>query len=86
MLIGRCQIPFDKRRQDPPRRRDDEAARRPRCVLWAWPLVNVYNRRLVYEKVPGIVMAGPVPAAPVNRLGMLTNYIVPEERIVACPN
>jgi hypothetical protein len=56
------------------------------AYFWAWPLVNVYNRRLVYEKVPDIVMAGPVPAAPVNRLGMLTNYIVPEERIVACPN
>src|SRR5262245_33426161 len=56
------------------------------AYFWAWPLVNVYNRRLTYEKVPEIVMAGPVPAAPLNHLGMLTNYIVPEERIVACPN
>ena len=31
-------------------------------------------------------MAGPVPAAPLNQLGMLSDYIVPEERIVACPN
>jgi hypothetical protein len=36
--------------------------------------------------VPEVVMAGPVPAAPLNHLGMLSNYIVPEERIVACPN
>jgi hypothetical protein len=56
------------------------------AYFWAWPMVNVFNRRLTYEKVPDIVMAGPVPAAPLNRLGMLTNYIVPEERIVACPN
>jgi hypothetical protein len=56
------------------------------AYLWAWPLVNIYNRRLTYAKVPDIVMAGPVPAAPLNRLGMLSNYIVPEERIVACPN
>src|SRR5262245_62560226 len=56
------------------------------AYFWAWPLVNVYNRRLTYETVPEIVMAGPVPAAPLNHLGMLTNYIVPEERIVACPN
>ena len=56
------------------------------AFLWGWPLVNVYSRRLTYEKVPDIVMAGPVPAAPLNRLGMLTDYIVPEERIVACPN
>ena len=56
------------------------------AFLWGWPLVNVYNRRLTYAKVPDVVMAGPVPAAPLNRLGMLSNYIVPEERIVACPN
>jgi len=56
------------------------------AYFWAWPMVNVYNRRLTYEKVPEIGMSGPVPAAPPNRLGMLTDYIVPEERIVACPN
>jgi hypothetical protein len=56
------------------------------AYFWAWPLVNVYNRRLTYEKVPEIMLAGPVPAAPLNHLGMLTDYIVPEERIVACPN
>jgi hypothetical protein len=56
------------------------------AYFWAWPLVNVYNRRLTYEKVAHIVLAGPVPAAPLNHLGMLTDYVVPEERIVACPN
>jgi hypothetical protein len=56
------------------------------AYFWAWPMVNVYSRRLTYEKVPEIIMVGPVPAAPINRLGMLTNYVVPEERIVACPN
>jgi hypothetical protein len=56
------------------------------AYFWAWPLVNVHNRRLKYESVSEVVMAGPVPAAPINHLGMLTDYIVPEERIVACPN
>jgi hypothetical protein len=56
------------------------------AYFWAWPLVNVYNRRLTYEKVPEILLAGPVPAAPLNHLGMLADYIVPDERIVACPN
>jgi hypothetical protein len=56
------------------------------AYLWGWPLVNVYNRRLTYENLQDIVLSGPVPAAPVNHLGMLTDYIVPEERIVACPN
>ncbi|MCJ7435314.1 MAG: DUF1214 domain-containing protein [Anaerolineales bacterium] len=56
------------------------------AYFWGWPMVNIYNRRLKYEKVPEIVLAGPVPAAPLNRLGVLTDYVVPEERIVACPN
>jgi hypothetical protein len=56
------------------------------AYFWGWPLVNVYSRRLTYEKVPEIVLAGAVPAAPLNRFGMLTDYIVPQERIVACPN
>src|SRR5215472_7632108 len=56
------------------------------AYFWAWPMINVYSRRLAYEKVTEIVLAGAVPAAPLNRLGMLADYIVPEERIVACPN
>jgi hypothetical protein len=54
--------------------------------FWAWPMVNVYSRRLASANVPDIVMSGPVPAAPLNRLGMLTDYIEPQERLVACPN
>ena len=56
------------------------------AYFWAWPLVNVYNRRLAFETVPEIALSGPVPAAPPNHLGMLTDYIVPEERVAACPN
>jgi hypothetical protein len=54
--------------------------------FWAWPLVNVYNRRLAVKDVTDFVKAGPVPTAPLNRVGMLTDYIEPEERLVACPN
>ncbi|MGB6522736.1 MAG: DUF1254 domain-containing protein [Candidatus Cybelea sp.] len=54
--------------------------------FWAWPLVNVYNRRIANDRVPDFIYAGPVPLAPVNRLAMLTDYITPEERLVACPN
>ncbi len=56
------------------------------AYFWAWPMVNVYNRRVAFSQVPKIMMMGPVPAAPLNRLGMLTDYIDPEERLVACPN
>jgi len=55
--------------------------------LWGWPMQNIHNRKVIFEKVPepGYI-GGIVPAAPSNQLGMLTDYIVPEERVVACPN
>jgi hypothetical protein len=56
------------------------------AYFWAWPMVNMYNRRQAYKQLTELIMLGPVPAAPLNRLAMLTDYIVPEERIVACPN
>ena len=57
------------------------------AYLWAWPMVNVYNRRLAFSEIPEPgLMGGIVPAAPLNRLSMLSNYIEPQERLVACPN
>ncbi|MCA1411759.1 DUF1254 domain-containing protein [Bradyrhizobium sp. NBAIM20] len=56
------------------------------AYFWAWPLVNIYNRRLAFKDLPEIVLSGPAPIAPLNRFGMLTDYIEPEERLVACPN
>src|SRR5262245_51739691 len=56
------------------------------AYFWAWPMVNIYNRRQAFKDVKDFVMAGPVPTAPLNRVAMLTDYITPEERLVACPN
>ena len=56
------------------------------AYFWAWPLVNIFNRRRAFRDVTEIVMAGPVPTAPLNRFAMLTDYITPDQRIVACPN
>src|SRR5262245_35421791 len=55
--------------------------------FWAWPMVNVYNRRLTFAKLPepGLI-GGLVPAAPPNQLAMLSDYVEPLERAVACPN
>ena len=53
------------------------------AYFWAWPLVNMYNRRLFYSKVKDFAWVGPVQAAPLNNLAMLTDYITPEERSVA---
>lgn len=54
--------------------------------FWAWTLVNVFKRRQAVKNVADFVMVGPVPSAPLNRLAMVTDYITPDERLVACPN
>lgn len=56
------------------------------AYFWAWPLVNMLNRRQALAGVTAHAMAGPLPKAPLNTLGMLTDYVAPEERLVACPN
>src|SRR6516164_6257783 len=57
------------------------------AYLWAWPMVNMHNRRLLMQKVPQPgLMGGIVPVAPPNQLCMLRDYIEPQERLVACPN
>jgi hypothetical protein len=56
------------------------------AYFWAWPMVNMYNRRLHFMQVKEIMRQGPLMEAPANRLAMLTDYVDPEERAVACPN
>jgi len=57
------------------------------AYVWGWPLVNMYNRHVVFSKVPENGLGdGVLPVAPLNRLTMLTDYIKPEERAVATPN
>jgi len=45
----------------------------PRCLFRAWPLVNIYNRRLAVAKLAKTVRSGSAVSAPLNRLGMLTD-------------
>jgi hypothetical protein len=47
------------------------------AYFWAWPLVNIYNKRLNFKEVPEPMMVGPGPAAPLNQVAMLTDYIEP---------
>ena len=57
------------------------------AYFWAWPMVNVYNRRLSFSKAPEAgLLGGVLPVAPLNRLSMLHDYIKPDQRFVACPN
>ena len=57
------------------------------AYFWGWPMVNIYNRRLVFDKCPEPgLMNGVLPFAPLNTLSMLHDYIAPDQRWVACPN
>jgi hypothetical protein len=56
------------------------------AFFWAWPLVNMYNRRLAFSKMKEHRYAGPLLESPLNELTMLMDYVNPEERNVACPN
>jgi hypothetical protein len=57
------------------------------AYLWAWPLVNMHNRLSIMEKLPGPgLLGGVVPAASPGSIGMLHDYITPDEKLVACPN
>jgi hypothetical protein len=57
------------------------------AYFWAWPMVNIYNRRLAFKQAPEPgLMNGVLPFAPLNRMAMLHDYVKPEQRWVACPN
>jgi hypothetical protein len=56
------------------------------AYFWAWPMVNMFNRRLHFMAVKQVERQGPLMEAPANRLAMLTDYVDPDERSVACPN
>ncbi|CAB3629633.1 DUF1254 domain-containing protein [Achromobacter pestifer] len=57
------------------------------AYVWGWPMVNMLNRkeRITKAPRPGL-LGGVLPAAPRGQVGMLHDYIVPEETFVACPN
>src|SRR5215471_18674481 len=57
------------------------------AFFWAWPMVNIYNRRLACKQAPQPgLMNGVIPFAPLNFLAMLHDYVEPNQRWVACPN
>jgi hypothetical protein len=57
------------------------------AYVWGWPMVNMLNRRarITQAPEPGL-MGGVLPVAPKGQLGMLHDYIQPDERFVVCPN
>ena len=57
------------------------------AFVWAYPMVNMINRRTTLSQVPEPGMAfGTLPAGPTNTVGMLSDYIDPGQTFIACPN
>lgn len=57
------------------------------AYLWGWPLVNMHNRLSVASRLPGPgLVGGVVPMASPGSVGLLHDYITPDEKVVACPN
>jgi hypothetical protein len=57
------------------------------AYVWGWPIVNMINRRTAITQAPqpGRIN-GVLPAAPRGQIGMLADYIKPEQTFIACPN
>ena len=57
------------------------------AYLWAWPMVNMINRRFAITKAPEPGrLNGVLPCAPRGQLAMLFDYIDPGQNFIACPN
>ena len=57
------------------------------AYVWAWPMVNMINRRSAITKAPEPgLLNGVLPAAPRGQVGMLSGYIDPGQTFVTCPN
>jgi hypothetical protein len=57
------------------------------AYVWGWPMINMLNRRarITQAPYPGL-LGGVLPAAPRGQIGMLHDYIAPNQRFIACPN
>jgi hypothetical protein len=58
------------------------------AYLWAWPLVNDYNRYISFRRIKTrtLLIGGVAPVAPINHLAMLHDYIGPKQRYITCPS
>jgi hypothetical protein len=57
------------------------------AYVWGWPMVNMINRRAAITQAPQPGrLNGVLPCAPRGRIGMLNDYIDPNQTFIACPN
>jgi hypothetical protein len=57
------------------------------AYLWAWPLVNVFNRYNSFKRVHRpLLIGGIAPVAPINHLAMLHDHIGWKQRYITSPS
>jgi hypothetical protein len=56
------------------------------AYVWGWPMVNMGNRSIAFSKLPAPGLIGGILPAAFNGVTMLTGYVNPDQRAVACPN
>jgi hypothetical protein len=57
------------------------------AYIWGWPMINMLNRSAAITKAPQPGrLNGVLPVAPRGQVGMLADYIDPDQTFVTCPN
>jgi hypothetical protein len=56
------------------------------AYLWGWPLVANANRAVAFSKVPEPGLVGGVVPIAYGGIAMLTDYVTPDQRVIACAN
>ncbi len=56
------------------------------AYVWGWPMVNMGNRSIAFSKLPEPGLIGGILPAAFNGATILTDYVNPDQRAVACPN
>jgi hypothetical protein len=56
------------------------------AYFWGWPLVTNANRAVAFSKVPEPGLVGGVVPIAYGGIAMLTDYVTPDQRVIACSN
>jgi hypothetical protein len=58
-----------------------------KAYIWGWPMVNMMNRSAALTSAAEAGrLNGVLPVAPLGRIAMLSGYINPAQKLVACPS
>jgi hypothetical protein len=56
------------------------------AYFWGWPLVANFNRSVAFSRIPEPGLVGGVVPIAYGGIAMLTDYVTPDQRVIACAN